>query len=150
MSADVIFWAHNVASTGLYSKLYAWWLLYRCSSYPKVPIPLKQNKVDSSDHVTFFHCSRVQCLCSLANWSFSSFFFSFFDKPHDKWFTKGSQLLSPNTWVLFALCVWKCSYFHYQTLPWVLLLIFLHVSHLWLQSFKIAGTCWPIQSLLSK
>ena len=25
--------------------------------------------LDSSDHMTFFHCSRVQSLCSLANWS---------------------------------------------------------------------------------
>ncbi len=60
--------------------------------------------LDSSDHMTFFHCSKVQYLCSLANWSLFSWL-AVFLRLH--------SCLVPIPWVPFTLCVWKCSYFHY-------------------------------------
>jgi len=56
-------------------------------------LPALWNRVnlDSSDHMTFFHCSRVQFLCSLANWSL---FFQLASLISG--FLKATQLFSPN------------------------------------------------------
>ena len=92
--------------------------------------------LDSSDHMSFFHHSRVQSLCSWANWRLVS------DWPH--WLVVFLRLHScsvPIPWVPFTLCVWKCSYCQGSVVVFLSVDFTKRLSDHWSRSFRIYF--WP-------